>query len=92
VPPDIAAAGARRGNGDAGLDGDLAGAGSGADLDGLSRVDQSGLDLLAAGHDRSADGDPPGDDQRFGQARRLCGAGPGAAKPGPGLGRAGDLA
>jgi hypothetical protein len=47
-------------------------------------VDQSDLDLLAAGHDRSADGDPPGDDERFGQARRLCGAGPGRREAGAG--------
>lgn len=52
-------------------------------------MDQPGLDLLAAGHDRPAGGDPPGDDQGFGLAGRLGGAGAGSAQPGAGLGRDG---
>ena len=51
VSSDIAAAGARRSNGDAGLDSDLVGVGPDAYLDGLPRVNQSDLDLLPADHD-----------------------------------------
>jgi len=88
VPLDIAAAGGRRSNGDAGLDGDLVGVGSDADLDGLPRVDQSDLDLLAADHDRSADGERRatmrGSGRRGGWAvpagLRAAGAGPRAGR------------
>jgi hypothetical protein len=94
VPSDVPAGIPGCGNGGAGLDGDLVGVRSDAYLDNLAGVSQADLDLLPADHDRPADRHPPGDDQRFGQARRLCsaGAGAGAAKPGPGLGRdrAGD--
>jgi len=38
-----------------GLDGDPVGVGPDADLDGLPRVAQPDLDLLAANHDRPAD-------------------------------------
>jgi hypothetical protein len=72
------------------LDGDLVGVRSDADLDNLAGVSQADQDLLPADHDRPANRHPPGDDQRFGQARRLCGAGADAAKPGPGLRRTGQ--
>ena len=84
----------RAGDGDARLDGDLDGAGSDADLDGLAGAGQAGLDSVAAGHDGSADADPPGDGEGGGQAGRPGGPGPGSAQPGPGPGRdgAGDSA
>src|ERR1700761_4179818 len=75
VPLDVAAAGPSRGDGDAGLDGDLAGAGPDGDLDGLAGVGEPNLDLLPADHDGPADRDPPGDDQRAGQSGRLGGPG-----------------
>src|SRR5438552_17335926 len=94
VPSDVAAGGPGRGDGDARLDGDLDGVGSDGNRDGLAGVGQADLDSLAAGHDRPADGDPPGDGQGGGQAGRLGGPGPGSAQPGPGPGRdgAGDSA
>src|SRR5947208_2222417 len=63
----------RAGDGDARLDGDLDGAGSDADLDGLAGAGQAGLDSVAAGHDGSADADPPGD----GEAGQIAGTEPG---------------
>ena len=89
MPYDVAAGSAGRGEGDAGLDGDLVGVRSDGDLDGLTGMGQANLDLLAAGHDRPADRDPPGDDQGFGQLGLLGGAGAGAAEPGAALGRDG---
>jgi hypothetical protein len=89
VPSDVAAGIAGRGDGDAGLDGDLVGVRSAGDLDGLTGMGQANLDLLAADHDRPADREPPGDDQGFGQLGLLGGAGAGAAEPGAGLGRDG---
>ena len=66
VPLDVAAAGPGCGDGDAGLDGDLVAVGSDGDFDGFAGMGQADLDSLAADHDRPADGDPPGDDQRVG--------------------------
>jgi hypothetical protein len=43
---DVAAGGARTGDGDAGLDGDLAGARSDSDRDGFAGLRRAGLDLL----------------------------------------------
>ena len=54
MPSDVAAGGAGRGDGHAGLDGDLVGIGFHGDLDGLARVRQADLDPLAADHDRTA--------------------------------------
>jgi hypothetical protein len=94
VPFDVASSGPGRGDGDAGLDGDLDGVGSDGNRDGLAGVGQADLDSLTADHDGSADGDPPGDDE--GAGRRGGWAVPGRAprSRGPGLGRdgAGDSA
>jgi hypothetical protein len=48
VPSDVAAAGPGRGDSDAGLDGDLDGAGPDGHRDGLAGVGQAGLDSVAA--------------------------------------------
>src|SRR6478672_9140040 len=56
-----------RGDGNAGLDGDLDGVGPDGHRDGLAGVGQADLDFLAADHDGSADGDPPGDDEGAGR-------------------------
>jgi hypothetical protein len=48
MPPDVAAGGAERGDGDAGLDGDLVAVGFHGDLGGLAGVGQADLDLLPA--------------------------------------------
>ena len=48
MPSDVAAGSAGRGDGDAGLDGDLVGVRSDGDLDGLTGMGQANLDLLAA--------------------------------------------
>src|SRR3984885_11961108 len=90
VPSDVAASGPGRGDGDAGLDGALDGVGSDGNRDGLAGVGQADLDSLAADHNGSADGDPPGDDEGGGQAGRRGGPGPGSAQPGPGPGRDGQ--
>ena len=59
----------------------------------LRSVGQAGLDSLAAGHDGSADADPPGDDEGGGQAGRLGGPGPGSRSRGRASGgTAGDRA
>src|ERR1039458_4336064 len=56
VPSDVAASGPGRGDGDAGLDGDLDGVGPDGHRDGLAGVGQADLDSLAADHDGWAGG------------------------------------
>jgi hypothetical protein len=59
VPLDHAAGRAGRADGDAILHGDLGDAGLDGHLGGLASVRQADLDVLAADHDRAADGYPP---------------------------------
>jgi hypothetical protein len=92
VPPDVAAGGAGRGDGDAGFDGHLVGVGFDGNRDGLACVRQADLDPLAADHDRPAHRDPPGDRERIRQPGRLCCSGSSSPQPRAGLlgNRAGD--
>jgi hypothetical protein len=83
VPPDLAAGGARCGEGDAVVHGDLEGVGLDGDVRDLACMWEAYLDPLAADHDRAADGTR----RRTvsgGQPWWPGGCGAGSAKPVPG--------